>query len=49
MIHRRFSVLVLYPAHPVALCADDPKPTYPPPADVRAAFHKLLDRPCRST
>jgi dienelactone hydrolase len=25
--------------------ADDTKPAYPPPADVRADFHKLLDRP----
>jgi dienelactone hydrolase len=28
-----------------AVRAEDPKPTYPPPAEVRAAFHKLLDRP----
>jgi dienelactone hydrolase len=45
MIHRRFSAIILFLLAPVALRADDPKPTYPPPTDVRAAFHKLLDRP----
>ena len=33
MIHRRFSAIILFLLAPVALCADDPKPTYPPPTD----------------
>jgi len=37
-----FLLLVLVPS----LRAEDPKaPVYPPPAEVREAFHKLLDRP----
>ena len=43
--YRRWTALVLFLAFPLALCADDLKPAYPPPAAVRAAFHKLLDRP----
>ena len=42
---RRLTALVLFLAFPLAASADDLKPTYPPPAAVRAAFHKLLDRP----
>jgi len=30
---------------PAFVRADDPKPAYPAPAEVRAAFLKLLDRP----
>jgi dienelactone hydrolase len=38
-----FAVVLAFVAAPVR--ADDAGPTYPPPADVRAAFRKLLDRP----
>jgi dienelactone hydrolase len=39
--HALLALALLVPA----AHADDAKPVYPPPADVRAAFHKLLDRP----
>jgi dienelactone hydrolase len=45
MTHRRWTSLLLFLVVPTLLRADDSKPMYPPPADVRAAFHKLLDRP----
>ena len=45
MIYRRMTALALFFLVPAVLRAEDPKPTYPPPAEVRAAFHKLLDRP----
>jgi len=45
MSYKRLTALALLFVVPVALRAEDPKPTYPPPAEVRAAFHKLIDRP----
>jgi dienelactone hydrolase len=39
---RCFSLLLFLA---VPLAADEPKASYPPPAEVRAAFLKLLDRP----
>ena len=30
---------------PLMVVADEPKSSYPPPADVKKAFLKLLDRP----
>ncbi len=44
LIRRYVSVLTLL-ALAAALPAQDAKPAYPSPAEVRAAFHKLLDRP----
>ena len=45
MIYKRFAALALFLLAPAVLRAEDPKPAYPPPVEVRAAFHKLLDRP----
>lgn len=45
MSYKRLTALALFFLVPVGLRAEDPKPTYPPPAEVRAAFHKLIDRP----
>jgi dienelactone hydrolase len=40
---RRLSLLLIFLAVPAT--AREPLPTYPPPAEVKAAFLKLLDRP----
>src|ERR1700694_770843 len=37
--------LILLAVVPAMLRADAPQPAYPPPAEVKAAFLKLLDRP----
>src|SRR5262245_11952852 len=42
---RRCPLLVLLLLTPLSLAAGDKQPAYPPPAEVRAAFFKLLDRP----
>jgi dienelactone hydrolase len=41
----RTSLIVLFVAICPHLRAEEAKHAYPPPAEVRAAFHKLLDRP----
>ena len=45
MKHRRFLALALGLVFVPAFRAGDVKQAYPPPAEVRAAFLKLLDRP----
>jgi dienelactone hydrolase len=45
MLWRRCAILLLLLLAPLPLPAGDKQPTYPPPAGVRAAFFKLLDRP----
>src|SRR5262245_45416105 len=45
MLKYRWFGLILFLLAPAVLRADEPGHTYPPPADVRASFLKLLDRP----
>ncbi len=45
MRHLRCIVLSLVLLAPTLVHGAEPKPSYPPPAEVRAAFLKLLDRP----
>ncbi len=45
MTYRRSTALFLSLVAVAAVRADNIAPVYPPPTAVRAAFHKLLDRP----
>ena len=45
MTNHRMIAIVLVLSASTAVRADNPAPAYPPPAVVRAAFHKLLDWP----